>query len=93
MPALESTDGLSDVARRGLALYDARLKAQLEPEQNGRAIALNVDTGEYVVADTLAEARREMYRRYPHPDGRILSRIIGSEADEAMLIRLLGRRK
>ena len=53
-------DTFSDAARKGLAFYDAALKSTLEPEQNGRAVALHVDTGEYVVADTLPEARRAM---------------------------------
>lgn len=71
-------EDLSEVARLGLSLYESELRPVLEPAQNGRAIALHVDTGKYVVADTLAEARREMVRLYPDPQGRILSRIIGS---------------
>jgi len=93
MPVIEPADGLSEVARRGLAIYNEKLKDQLEPQQNGRAIALHVDTGEYVVADTLSEARREMYRRYPHPNGRILSRTIGPSTDDALLNRIVSGRK
>jgi hypothetical protein len=87
------TDELSDVARRGLALYDEKLKSVLEPEQNGRAIALHVDTGEYIIADTLAESRRQMHKRYPNPDRKILSRTIGPETNEALLHRILAGRK
>jgi hypothetical protein len=82
-------DDLSEVARLGLARYDAELRSQLEPAQNGRAIALHVDTGKYVVADTLSEARREMLRLYPDPQGRILSRIIGPEMTDTLPHRLL----
>ena len=87
------TDQLSEAARLGLAYYDEKLKDILEPEQHGRAIALHVDTKEYVIADTLAEARREMRKRYPNPAGRILSRTIGPETNEALLQRILAGRK
>ena len=36
---------LSEVARPGLARYDAELQSVLEPAENGRAVALRVDTG------------------------------------------------
>ena len=83
----------SDAARKGLAFYDAALKSKLEPDQNGRAIALHVDTEEYVVADTLPEARNAMRQRYPNPDGRVLSRIIGTVANDALDHRLASTRK
>lgn len=90
MPALHTAQvPLSDVARKGLALYREKLKPLREPEQNGRAIAPHVDTEEYVVADTSTEARREMLRRFPNPEGRMLSRAIGPEPDGALLQRLL----
>lgn len=86
-------DTLSEAAQKGLTLYQEKLKTLLEPEQNGRAVALHVDTGEYVIADTLSEARREMRRRYPNPAGRILSRTIGPEISDALLQRLLSGNK
>ena len=86
-------DSLSDAARLGLTYYDEHLKTVLEPSQNGRAIALHVDTKEYVVADTLAQARREMHERYPNPEGRILSRTIGPGMNEPLVRRILSGHK
>ncbi len=69
-----------DVARRGLAIYEEKLRAILEPEQNGKAVAINVETGEYVVADDLPDARRLLREKYP-PRTISMSRIIGPETD------------
>jgi hypothetical protein len=81
-------DQMNEVVRLGLKQYQ-QLLSQLEPIQNGWAIAIHVDTGEYAIADTLPDARREMYERYPQPKGRILSRIIGPETSETSLLRAL----
>jgi len=78
----------ADTARRGTAIYE-ELKAVLEPEHNGRAIAIHVDTGEYAIASTQAGARREMHER--RPEGLLFSRTIGppTERDYALMYRLL----
>ena len=44
-----------DVTRRGRALYEAKLKAVLEPEYNNRFVAIHPDSGEYAVADSTGE--------------------------------------
>ena len=36
---------LADVTERGLAIYEARLKAFLEPDHLGEVVAIHVDTG------------------------------------------------
>ena len=81
------TDALfDDVARRGTAIYDAKLRAILEPAHNGKAVAINVDTGEYVVADDLTEARTLLREKYP-PLTISMSRIIGEETDAGLIAR------
>lgn len=87
----EQEEPFADVARRGRALYDEKLKAVLEPEHNGRAVAIHVDSGEYVLADSLPRARQEMHER--QPEGMIFSRTIGVETNQALLQRVLARRK
>lgn len=79
-PASVADDGLDAVTRRGLAVYDARLKAQLEPAHNGEAVAIHVDSGEYAVARTSGVAMREMRRR--RPDGPLVLHTIGPVSDE-----------
>ena len=82
-------EGLSEIAQRGLTYYDRELRSMLEPAHNGQAIALHVDTGDYVVADTLTEARQQLIRRYPDPQGRIFSRIVGPDMTDTLPHRLL----
>ncbi|MBC8134343.1 MAG: hypothetical protein H8F28_00470 [Fibrella sp.] len=83
--------GFEDTVRRGLAIYDERLKAILEPTYNGKAVAINVETGEYVVADDLPDARRLLREKYPTPHG--VSLTIGPETDPVMLSRVMVGRK
>ncbi len=80
--------GLREVSERGHALYDTTLKAQLEPEHNNRFVALHVDTGDYEVARTSAEATRAMQKRRPL-DGRLYIRRIGPELEYGPAARLL----
>jgi hypothetical protein len=44
------------LAARGKRFYDEHLKASLEPEHNGRFVAIEPDSGRYFLGDTLLEA-------------------------------------
>lgn len=89
----EHEELFAEVARRGAAIYEEKLKAVLEPEQNGRAVAIHIDTGEYAVADNWALARKTMRER--QPDGMVYSRTIGppTSADHALAHRMLAGQK
>ena len=80
----------ADATERGRAMYD-RLQPQLEPLQDGKAVAIHLNSGEYIIADTLPEARRRMYRQ--RPDGMLYSRTIGIERDERTLGRVRGAKQ
>lgn len=54
------------VCERGQALYDERLKSRLEPAQDGNYVAVDIDSGEYVLATSGSEALSEA--RKSHPD-------------------------
>ncbi len=69
------TNELDEVTRRGLAIYDARLRAILEPEHNGKVVAIHVDSGDYAVARNSPLARRALRAR--RPEGMILTTDIG----------------
>jgi hypothetical protein len=53
-------------AERGIALYEDRLKAQLEPHNEGRIVAIDVDTGEYEIADKVLTASQLLLARLPN---------------------------
>lgn len=56
-------DKVVSIARRGQAIYDARLKSRLEPKHNGKLVAIDVETGDYVVGDDALVAGDQLRRR------------------------------
>lgn len=79
---------LDEVTQRGLEIYNGRLKSLLEPAQNGRVVAIHVDTGDYVVADSSPEALRAM--RKIHPTGLLFRYTIGPAEDYGLARRMAG---
>ena len=81
-------DTLSELSRRGLAIYDEKLRAVLEPELNNRYVAIHVPTADFVVGRSSGDAMREMMKRRP-ADGQLVIRRIGPEPDYGMAARAL----
>lgn len=53
----------SEVSAKGRRIYDERLRAVLEPSCVGRYVALDVDSGDYVVAEDAGRAAVELKAR------------------------------
>lgn len=65
-------------AQRGTAMYDQRVRLQVEAGNRGKVVALDVDTGDFELAeDTLVASQRLMARR---PDAQIWCVRIGYPA-------------
>lgn len=79
---------LDDVTRRGLEIYWDRLKPLLEPTHNGEVVAIHIDTGDHVVADSSPEALRAMRR--VHPAGLLFLYTIGPAEDHGLARRMSG---
>ena len=77
-----------EVARLGQDLYESRIRGLVEADHIGRYIAIHVDTGDYVVARTTAEATRTLLKTHPR-DGRIFLRRIGDEPEYELAARIL----
>jgi hypothetical protein len=78
---------LSDLSRRALAIYEERLKAVLEPEQNGKGLAIEPDSGDYEVAMNSTLAGRTLRRR--HPGKLVVTMKVGLAPDYALAARYL----
>jgi hypothetical protein len=78
---------IDELSKQGSSIYDARLKAELEPAQNGRFVAIHVDTGDYVVARWSGDAMRAMHNL--HPNSRLFVRKIGDEPEYSLASRIL----
>jgi hypothetical protein len=57
---------LNDFVRRAEEIYATRLKSVLEPEHLDEFVAIEPDSGEYVLGKTLAEASRAARKSYPN---------------------------
>ena len=57
----------SGLATRAHAIYDAELRHKVEPNENGRYLALEVETGDYEIADRFRDANKKLRERHPLP--------------------------
>lgn len=80
-------DDLNDLTRRGLAVYEARLKASLEPEHNNEFVAIEPDSEEYAIANSTGNAMRAMRKR--QVAGPLLLMKIGPEPEYGLAARFL----
>lgn len=79
---------LNDLADKGLAIYEEKLKAVLEPEFDKKFLAIHVETEDYEVANSTGDAMRAIRKR--HPRGFLLTMKIGNEPEWGLGQRLLG---
>ena len=67
-----------EVEARGVAIYQSRLRSGLETSDDGRVVAIDVESEEYEVADTTVEAMCRLAARYP--DAQVWIERIGCRA-------------
>jgi len=65
----------AEIAQRGQALYDERIRAQVEASHRGKFLALDIETGEYEIdVDELATLKRAKAK---HPNAALYLLRIG----------------
>lgn len=69
---------IDELARRGTEIYEQRLRSQLAAGNKGRILAIDVDSGDFELADNNMEAANGLIAR--HPDAQIWSLRIGYKA-------------
>lgn len=75
------------LSRRGLAIYDEKLKPILEPKFDRKYVAIHVDTEDYAIADSSGSAMRATRER--HPEGWLVMKRVGNEPEWGLAARLL----
>ena len=50
---------------QGEALYQQRLKSQLDPTYHGQIVAIEVESGDYFVGKSVIEAARKAKEKHP----------------------------
>ena len=59
---------LEEVAKTGQELYESKLKELLEPESDGRFVAIESATGNYFIGRTIVEALENAEVKFPNAD-------------------------
>jgi len=53
------------LAEAGERVYEEKIKAQVEPRLTGKYLAIEPDSGEYFVGETMGEAGERAREKYP----------------------------
>lgn len=85
MTTRKSRYSAEETAQRGDALYEREIRGQVESAHRGRVVAIDVDRGDYVIADNALTASERLLAR--HPDAEIWCVRVGSR----VLHRIGGR--
>ncbi|HLK56365.1 MAG TPA: hypothetical protein VKU00_07360 [Chthonomonadaceae bacterium] len=73
----------TDVGERGKRLYEQNIRSQVEtPENIGKMVIIDVETGEYGVDATGLETSRRLHAK--HPDARLFGIRIGYDVADAL---------
>lgn len=76
MTGIQPRYSQEEFARRGDEIYERDLRPRLEPNQNGKFVLIDIETGDYEVdADEVAASDRLLAR---HPDAQVWMRQVGS---------------
>lgn len=68
-----------EIGRRGQEIYERRLRQLVEVEENvGKIISIDIQTGDYEIADDLVTAGLRLQKR--HPDAAMYGKRIGYNA-------------
>ncbi len=54
-----------EIARRGDDIYERDVKPRLKPEDNGKFVAIDIETGDYEIADEALAASDGLRKRVP----------------------------
>jgi hypothetical protein len=67
-----------EFARRGKEIYEAHVRSQVEENNHGKIVAIDIETGAFEVADDSLTAAKQLLKRYP--DAQIFGIRIGHPA-------------
>lgn len=67
-----------EFARLGRAIYESEVRLQVEEENYGKIVAIDIETGAFEVADNSVNASKQLLNRYP--DAQIFCIRIGHRA-------------
>jgi hypothetical protein len=66
---------IDEIARRGTELYESKIRALVQPGNDGRILAIDIESGDYAVADEALAASQVLIDK--NPDAQIWCLRIG----------------
>lgn len=54
-----------EFAKRGNEIYESQVRSQVEPENHGKIVAIDIETGAFEVADDVVMASEKLLANYP----------------------------
>ena len=54
-----------EFARRGDEIYESQVRPQVENDNHGKIVAIDIETGAFEVADDSLTAAKQLLKRYP----------------------------
>lgn len=54
-----------EMARRGQELYESTIRQQVEAGNKGKIVAIDIETGDFEVGDTIIAATDPLFERHP----------------------------
>ncbi|WP_404786367.1 hypothetical protein [Altericista sp. CCNU0014] len=54
-----------ELAQRGQALYDSSIRQRVETGNEGKIVAIDIETGAFEVDENLVSATNRLFERYP----------------------------
>ena len=55
-----------EFARRGDEIYESTIRPQVEADNNGKIVAIDIETGTFAIADDTLTASQKLLDRCPH---------------------------
>ena len=62
----DTPTNIDNVGKRANAVYDASIRHLVEPVHHGRFIAIEPDSGDYVIRDRIVDAMLDMRAKRPN---------------------------
>jgi hypothetical protein len=65
MAGIERRYSKEEIARRGDEIYESKVRPQLKKKDDGRIVALDIETGEWEISDDVLDASHRLHARVP----------------------------
>jgi hypothetical protein len=65
MPVRQPRYNKEEFARRGNELYESKIRSQVEQDNCGKIVAIDIETGAFEVAEDIVTASNRLLAKYP----------------------------